>query len=109
MVIRHFYNTQQDGGNAYNIMLKETDAGIRLAPLYDYSLAYISSQEEDICRIIWDIGELNIKNKNTQDMLRHDSIFQELLYKLLDADIASLCDEVENMHHIIILRTQPNM
>lgn len=103
LVIRHFYNTQSDGGNGKNIMLKKTPSGIRLAPLYDYESAYITDNSyEDIYRLVWDIGELNITDTETQNLFRNDPRFQELLYKLMDADITSFLTEVEDTHKIII-------
>ena len=99
MFIRHFYNTQCDGGNGQNIFLRSTTNGIRLAPLLDYEFAYIDY--EKIHRHLWDIGELDITNPKTITLFRNDFRFQELLYKLMDANMNSfIVPEKEKNHYI---------
>lgn len=100
LVIRHLYNTQCDGGNGHNIMLKTTPKGIRLAPLFDYEFAYVDY--EDLHRYIWNIGELNITHEHTQNMFRTDYRFQELLHKLIDANISSFIAQIEDTHKILV-------
>lgn len=98
MIIRHFYNTQCDGGNGHNIMLMNTPYGIRLAPLFDYEFAYVDY--EGMHRHLWDIGELDVTNPDVINIFRNDFRFQELLHKLMNADINSLIDNVESIHKI---------
>lgn len=106
LFIRHFYNTQCDGGNGQNIMLKKSEAGIRLATLYDYAFAYVGL--DDLSRYVWDVGELNVENEDTQNLFRDDPRFQELLYKLMDADIFQLLKQAEEKHNIVIPLKQKN-
>ena len=97
MFVRHFYNAQCDA-NSYNIMLKKSSKGIRLAPLYDYSFAYIDY--DTLHRYLWDIGELNVENPETINRFRNDLRFQELFYKLIDANVAMFIEQIEELHKI---------
>lgn len=99
MIIRHLYNALRDA-YGHNIMLKTTPHGIRLAPLYDYEEAYISFDR--LHKYTWDIGELDITNKKTKALFRSDQMFQELLYKLMTADMSNFITEIEDMHKIIV-------
>ena len=100
LIIRHYYNTQRDGGNGQNIMLKKNQNGIRLATLYDYEDAYFNY--ENMHRCFWNIGEFNILDENTQNLLRNNPRFQELLCKLMDADISSFITQVEDIHKVLM-------
>lgn len=99
MIIRNFYNSQVDGGG-HNIILKTTHSGIRLAPLFDYSFAYVDFN--GLHRCLWDIGELNVTAQQTQELFRNDLTFQKLLYKLMDANMDEFIADIENSHKIII-------
>lgn len=98
MFIRHFYNAQGDGGNGQNIFLMSTPNGIRLAPLLDYEMAYIGYA--DLHRCFWDIGELDVTNPRTIHLFRNDIRFQELLYKLMDANMNQFISEIEDSFKI---------
>lgn len=97
MFIRHFYNAQGDG-NGHNIFLVNKPDGIRLAPLLDYAFAYIGY--DNLHRCLWDIGELDVTNPKTINLFRNDFRFQELLYKLMDANMNTFISKVEDSFKI---------
>lgn len=96
--IRDFYASQGDRtGN--NFLFKNTINGIRLAPLYDYEKSFESLKSHIYSN---QIALLNIKNKGTQRLLKNDIRFQELLHKVMQADISSFINELEEKHKIIV-------
>lgn len=103
MIIRNFYNAQSDG-DGRNIILKTTPSGIRLAPLFDYSDAYVGIN--NLHRYVWDIGELNVEDRKTQELFRNDIAFQKLLHKLMDANMDEFIADIENSHKIIVPKKQ---
>jgi len=96
--IRDFYASQLDRtGN--NFLFKITNGVIRLAPLYDYENSFEATSPE-IYRN--QIVSFDITNKNTQRLLKNDLKFQELLNKLIDANILEFLAKIEDKHQIIV-------
>ena len=96
--IRDFYVSQLDRtGN--NFMLKGGKDGIRLAPLYDYENSFESCTPE-IYRN--QIAGINLKNNETKYKLKNDEIFQELLQLIIELNMSSLLQMVEDTHNIVI-------
>lgn len=96
--IRDFYTSQLDrSGN--NFLFQQTPSGIRLAPLYDYENSFETSYV-DVYRN--QIAEINLQNPETLMILKKDSKFQELLHLLMQSDMSSFLNEVEERHQIRI-------
>lgn len=96
--IRDFYTSQLDrSGN--NFLFKITPEGIRLAPLYDYENSF-ESIDQQIYRN--QIAEINIANRETQILLKNDIKFQELLHLIMQADMLSFINEVEDRHKVLV-------
>lgn len=96
--IRDFYASQLDRtGN--NFLFKITPEGIRLAPLYDYENSF-ESIDQQIYRN--QIAEINIANRETQSLLKNDIKFQELLHLIMQADMLSFINEVEDRHKVLV-------
>lgn len=96
--IRDFYVSQLDRtGN--NFLFKITPDGIRLAPLYDYENSF-ESIDQQIYRN--QIAEINITNRETQSLLKNDIKFQELLHLIMQADMLSFINEVEDRHKVLV-------
>ena len=99
MIIRDFYTVERDR-DTYNFLLIITPDGPRLATLYDYGYSYVDYSKAN--RIITDFYEFNVNDVTTQSLLRNDQKFQELLTTLMNADVCSFIDEVEERHKIIV-------
>ena len=98
LFIRDFYTSQLDRtGN--NFLFKETPEGIRLAPLLDYENAFESIAPE---RYRNQIGEIDLRNKETREVIKKDFRFQGLLHILMNANMQVFLDNVEDTHKIII-------
>lgn len=113
LFIRDFYVSQQDRSGR-NFQFK-IDNKIKLAPLYDYEDSFV--QNASLAQFYWayktynnsplsiyanQLGTLNMEDEKTQELLRNDNYFQELIYKLLNANISEMLNEVENRHMIFI-------
>ena len=96
--IRDFYTSQKDR-TINNFLFKVTKEGKRLAPLYDYEYSF-ASLDLEIYRN--QIAEINLKDKETKKLLRHDPKFQELLNLIINANMATLIEEVEDKHQILV-------
>lgn len=96
--VRDFFTSQNDR-NVNNFLFKETDSGIRLAPLYDYEHSF-ESYAINCYRN--QIGELNLDNLETQDIIKTDPTFQELFNKLMNIKMAELLTQLEDEHKIVI-------
>ena len=97
--VRDFYTSQLDR-NGNNFLFKCSSEGIRLAPLYDYENSFETINK---FRYRNQVGELNIANPFTQRILQDDK-FQELLNLLMNANMASFVDTVEDRHKILVPR-----
>lgn len=96
--IRDFYTSQLDrSGN--NFLFKITPNGIRLAPLYDYENSFESIKPQ-IYRN--QIAQIDIEDSEIQSLLKNDLKFQELLHLIMQADMLSFIDEVEDRHKILV-------
>lgn len=96
--IRDFYTSQKDrSGN--NFLFKETESGIRLAPLYDYESSF-ETLDSGIYRN--QIGEINLYINDAKMFLKEDKRFQELFHLLMDANINDFLTSVEDRHKILI-------
>lgn len=95
---RDFYVSQGDRtGN--NFLFKWEKDNVRLAPLYDYEAAFSIYRDLQYKN---QIGELNLRDKTTCELIRKDEKFQELFYLLMDADMDDFVKGTEERHKIII-------
>ena len=99
LFIRDFYTQERDRYNA-NLLFKESENGISLAPLFDYECSFFSTSPNGVYAN--NIGYLDINNEETKKKLRDDNYFQELLDKLLSSDMNKFVKEVEDRHGIIV-------
>ena len=97
LMVRDFYTSEGDR-MAYNFLIKEKDGEKRLAPLYDYSLSfeYVNPYYRS------EIGIININDKKCIKKIKEDYEFQYLFNHLMDVDMVSLLQEVEDKNHILI-------
>lgn len=102
MIIRDFYSFERDRRIA-NFLFCETPNGLRLAPLYDYGWSYIDSND---FRTLQDYLDFDLNSSEIRDGLRNDAKFQELLNTLMDADISSFIEKVEQNHKIVFPESQ---
>lgn len=98
LFIRDFYAVQGDRTDN-NLLFKESDERIRLAPLYDYESSFESTNLGWYSNIL---GTLDLSNKNTLYLLKNDEKFQELLYSIIKINIYKLLEILEDTHKIII-------
>ncbi len=98
LFVRDFLTSQNDR-NVNSFLFKETESGIRLAPLYDYENSFESCAIEYYCN---QIGELNLDVQETRNIIKKDSEFQELFNKLMGIKICEMLTQLEDEHKIII-------
>ncbi len=98
IIIRNFYSTQRDA-NAHNVMLKTAHNITRLAPLYDYEISYNNEMPQQYQS---DFCYFDITNPEVQKILKDDELFQQLLNKILEADMDSFISMVEETYHLNI-------
>ena len=98
MFIRDFYTGQRDR-IYFNMILKKTNKGIRLGPLFDYEYSFNpidpSIYRSSLCKI-------SLYDKNTCDLLRNDKKFQELIQKIMNINLKNIIEDIEDSQKIII-------
>lgn len=98
LFVRDYFAGEVERGS--DIMFKENNASISLAPLYDYeysfndAASYLEYQNK--------LGILNINDGKTLDFLRSDDYFQLLFSKLLDIKIKDFLEYVKDTIKVII-------
>lgn len=97
-LIRDFYTAERDRtGN--NFLFRVGDDGIRLAPLYDYERSFDSINLQFYRN---QIAEINLVYSEVRILLRNDDVFQQLLNLIMQANMASFIEQVEDKHHVLI-------
>ncbi|MBR1376878.1 MAG: hypothetical protein IJ565_03590 [Bacilli bacterium] len=99
IMIRDLYTWEYDRTN-HNLMFKEK-SGIEVAPLYDYEKSFNANY---LCPYIYSsvLGTFDLKEKDTQEFIRNDEMFQSLLNKLMDIDIIEMLSEIEMENDIAL-------
>lgn len=98
MIIRSFYSDELDI-KCKNFYLKISSDSTKLI-LYDYECSYMGLF--GVYELETDFGMFDVQNSITQDLLKNDLKFQELLHKLMNADINNFMNIVEERHKIVI-------
>ena len=96
---KFFINTSQLDRTGNNFLFKIDTNGIQLAPLYDYENSF---EAIDKYRYRNQIGELDITNSNTRKILLTDDKFQELLNLLMNTNMSTFIELVEDKHKILV-------
>ncbi len=98
LMVRDLY-TQQLDRSGYNVLLKSTNDGLRLGPLYDYERSF-DCKEYRTNR--GQFGELNVYRKACKEVVLNDPHFQELFNKYMEADISTFIEQVEVLYGVAI-------
>ena len=98
--IRDFFTSQTDR-HSFNFQFQQQGKNIRLAPLYDYEESFpLYKPDYDVYRNA--ILTFDTNDKKTQQLIRGDDTFQELLYQLMDIDVETLLTSIEEQYNITI-------
>ncbi len=99
LFIRDFYTIQNDRNNN-NLLFKCQKNSIRMAPLFDYEMAFDPYTNFHCYRNV--LGTLYLDFIETRQLVINDDFFQKLLLLLMDARMPLFIQEVEDINEIII-------
>lgn len=97
MSIRDLYSNMHDRHNR-NFFFKRNDDGIRLAPLFDYELSFITPPTIYQNPLL----KLDIYDKETGELIKNDDTFQESINRLMDINIEKLLEMTQEKNGISI-------
>lgn len=99
LFIRDFYTIQNDRNN-HNLLFKCQKNSIRMAPLFDYEMAFDHYTNFHCYRNV--LGTLYLDFIETRQLVNNDDFFQKLLLLLMDARMPLFIQEVEDTNRIKI-------
>lgn len=99
LFIRDFYTIQNDRNNN-NLLFKCQKNSIRMAPLFDYEMAFDHYTKFQCYRNV--LGTLYLDFIETRQLVINDDFFQKLLLLLMDARMPLFIQEVEDTNRIKI-------
>lgn len=100
ILIRDFFCSEYDRYD-YNYLLKEKDGIITSAPLFDYENSFNTEVFKKHRSIL---GSFDIDDEKFIKIFQDDDDFQMLFNKLIDIDMISLLEQLEDENQIIINR-----
>nr|MBP3258741.1 hypothetical protein [Bacilli bacterium] len=100
VIVRDFYASESDRYNR-NLMFEYCGDELYLAPLYDYELSFVNKHNYLFVGLL---ATFDIRDINTQDILRNDEAFMDAINVIMDINMNRLLEKLEDEFKVLLDR-----